>query len=99
MIVVAGEMVIEAGDVDAVVPAALEMMRASNAEAGCRHYRFYADLEHAGAFHVYEEWDSLDDLQAHVDSPHMAIWRAALAKVTVVSRDIKRFEAGPSTAL
>lgn len=99
MIVVAGEIHIDPNNREAAIPAAVEMMAETHKEHGCIHYRFYADLEDPGRFHVYEEWESLAALEAHFETAHMAAWRAKLAEIGVVKRDVKRFEAGPATPL
>ncbi len=94
MIIVAGEIDLHPDDVEAARPAAIAMMDETAKEAGCIHYRFYQDLEVPGRLHVYEEWDSEAALAAHITSPHMAVWRAALSELRVLSRDIKKIEAG-----
>jgi len=55
-------------------------------------YRFYADLEEPGRFCVFEIWESGAALQAHFEAPHMATFRATLAKLTIVSRNVVRYE-------
>lgn len=39
------------------------------AEQGCRHYAWSADPHYPGRVHVFEEWDSAEDLQAHFAAP------------------------------
>jgi quinol monooxygenase YgiN len=55
-----------------------EMMRVSQAEPGCLHYRFSADLESVGRFYLTEEWASEDALQSHLRTPHFAAFLAQL---------------------
>ncbi|RDJ94345.1 hypothetical protein B4Q13_15050 [Lacticaseibacillus rhamnosus] len=52
--------------------AALKMSRASEAEAGCKSYRFYADLEDPNTFLIFEQWEDEGALLAHFQTPHMA---------------------------
>lgn len=39
------------------------------AEPGCRHYAWTADPHEPGRVHVFEEWDSPDELAAHLVGP------------------------------
>jgi len=98
MIIVTGEFELEPGAIDAVRPAAIEMMRETAKEDGCRYYRFYADVEHPHLVRVYEEWDSRAALEAHMQTPHMKVWREALVG-KIVSRAVKTIEGGTITPL
>ncbi len=92
MIVVAGEIVLAAESAEAARAAAIEMGRATRKEKGCVTYRFYEDLETRGHFHVFEIWETADALKAHFDMPHMKTFRATLATLKFISRDITRYE-------
>lgn len=99
MLVVTGVVELPENGVDVMKQAAVDMGRASRAEDGCYAYAFWQDLETPTRFRVYEEWRDQAALTAHAQTPHMATFRAALATVGVVSRDIVSFQAGPTTAL
>jgi quinol monooxygenase YgiN len=58
-----------------------EMMRDSQAEAGCLCYRFTADLDIATRFHPIEEWTSEEALQAHLRTPHFATFVQLLGQI------------------
>lgn len=81
MIVVAGDIFIHEGKRAEAIAAMVAVARATQQEAGCRRYNFYADLEDEHRFLVYEEWESQAHLDAHlsVDNPpaHMVAFRAA----------------------
>ena len=47
------------------------MVRATSAEEGCRHYRFYADVDDPESFFLFEEWESDAALARHFESEHM----------------------------
>lgn len=99
MIVVTGVIEIAEGDAEAAKAAALEMAAETQAEKGCIEYEFWQALDAPGRLHVYEEWESLAALDAHGKSAHMARFREALGKLNVISRDVRRMEAGPPTPL
>ena len=99
MIVVSGEFQIDPKDIDAARAAMIDMAAETAKEDGCIHYRFYQDIEHADRFHVYEEWESDAHLAAHAASAHMQVFRAALGALNLISRSVKKMEAGSVTAL
>jgi quinol monooxygenase YgiN len=92
MIVVSGEIDIQEQSWPMAIPAAIEMMHASQKEEGCVQYSFYAHIEMPGRFHVYEEWESAEALAAHMETEHMATWRATLSNLEVLGRWVKKME-------
>lgn len=92
MIIVAGEIEIDPKDAPAARAGARDMIAATEREPGCIRYRLWADLEHPGRFHLYEEWESAADLAAHFETPHMQTWREVLSGVRILSRDLRKFE-------
>jgi quinol monooxygenase YgiN len=60
-------------------------------EEGCLHYAIGLDAGHADRLQVAEFWRDAAAFQAHVDSPHVQAFRAALAKVRVHERAIQRW--------
>lgn len=63
---------------------------ASRDEPGCVGYVVCADPEHAGRVVVFEQWRSQEDLVEHFRTPHIAAFRAAVAKVPRIGRDLRR---------
>lgn len=92
MIVVSGEIEINPSDTAKIMDAATTMMAETRREAGCHSYAFYQSLEKPGLYRVFEEWESLEHLQAHFETAHMATWRKALSDISVYRREIKRYE-------
>jgi quinol monooxygenase YgiN len=92
MIIIAGEIEIAPADAPAAREAAIVMARETVREEGCIRYRFWADLEQEGCFHVYEEWESAERLAAHMDAPHMRTFRGVLGGLKFLSRDLRKFE-------
>jgi quinol monooxygenase YgiN len=69
------------------------MSAASEQEAGCHTYRFYADLTDPNIFLLYEEWDSAESLKPHGQTAHMAEYRQVMPQLTAAPSEIKRYEA------
>lgn len=99
MLIVTGTIEVAAADIERARAAALEMMQETRKEAGCHVYEFSHVIGTGGTFRVYEEWEDLPALQAHFEAPHMAVFRAALGDIGVLSRDVSRFEGGAKTSL
>lgn len=99
MIIVTGEFRFQDGQGAAVLAAMVDMMNETAKEAGCLHYRFYRDVEHPERYRVYEEWESEAHLADHAASGHMKVFRQRLGDIGVVSRKVKKMEAGSATEL
>lgn len=53
-----------------------ENARHSNEEPGCRKWEFSRRLDDPSEFAIYEIYDDLEAIQAHLDSEHFAAWKA-----------------------
>ena len=98
MIVVSGAFEFKADAVDAAKAAMANMMVETHKEAGCIVYEFTQDIAQPHKFRVYEEWESDAHLADHAAAAHMGVFRAALKDI-IVSRDVKKIEAGAVTGL
>lgn len=97
MLVVTGLIEIAEKDIAAARIAAADMAVATRREPGCAVYAFYEDVEAPGRFRVYEEWSDADALKAHGETPHMDVFRAALAEFDVRKAEVLKFEGGPKS--
>jgi len=98
MIVIAGSVRVRPEARERAIQVALEMAAATQKEAGCRAYRFSADLTEPTLFYLHEEWDDAGALTRHFATPHMATFQAALPGLLAGPPTITRFEvtsAGP----
>lgn len=91
MLVVAGVVKIDPAKRDEAIAAAVAMMRETRKEEGCRSYVFSADLEDVGCFHLFEEWESQEALDAHFASPHMAAFQGTVAKLGVREMNVQKY--------
>ena len=99
MILVAGTLQVPPEAVESLRPAMLAMMSASRAEPGCITYAYGYDLTEPGLVWVSESWVSQAALDDHFKSPHMALWRAALAAAGPFERRLSAFEVINQTGL
>ena len=99
MIIVAGTVRIPADKIEALKPTAEATLLATRKEKGCIVYSYAFDVLDKGLLRIYEEWESLANLQEHLKQPHMGPWRAKLAEIGARDRNIKRFEAGAGEQL
>jgi len=74
------------------VKEALEMARATQAEAGCKAYRFSADLEDPNTFLLFEEWENEEALARHFQSAHMAKFNAAAPRLMGGAPSFNRYD-------
>lgn len=82
----------DAGDFPRIRDAAFAQMRASRAEPGCLDYTYALDVADPCLMRVLERWESWQALEDHFARPHMIPWRAALASVTMVERNLHAHE-------
>ena len=71
---------------------ARQMTEATQSEAGCISYTFSTDLSDPGGFHIFEEWESQEALDAHFKAPHMAEFQAKVGKLGVRQMKVQRCE-------
>lgn len=73
-VVIAGEVDVAPEHRAAALEGARPHIEAALAEPGCRHYAWTASPHLPGRIHVFEEWDSEAELQAHLEgAPYRAM--------------------------
>ncbi|MEM7076993.1 MAG: putative quinol monooxygenase [Pseudomonadota bacterium] len=92
MIVVNGRLTIDPASLPAIKDALATMETASRAEAGCHDYTFSVEVNDAAQMRITESWESVEALQAHFATPHMAEFRKTLAAHPPNSSDVKFYE-------
>ena len=65
-------------DIVALQGAISAMEAASRAEPGCLDYTFSVELNDSSVIRITEKWQTLDDLRAHFETPHMAAFQGAM---------------------
>lgn len=92
MLIVGGTITIEPNQVDQLRPAVAAMVKATLSEPGCHEYSFSENLLEPGVIQVYEIWQTPEALEAHINTEHMATYKAAIADLNITSRELYRYE-------
>jgi quinol monooxygenase YgiN len=99
MLVVAAEISIEPDIVETVRDALLTMETETRKEPGCQAYAFSVDVNDAGTLRIFERWDSMEALEAHFKTPHMASFGAAISKIKPKNMNVKVYDVAGEVAL
>ena len=99
MIIVAVEVHVEAGAAERARDAIAKMEAATRAEEGCITYAFSVDINDPAMIRVIERWRSVDDIKAHMASPHMADFNRAMASIRPKGLDVKAYEIAGEVSL
>ena len=92
MLVIAGRIRLDPARREAALEAARQVMQETRKETGCISYTFSADLLEEGLFHLFEEWQDAQALDAHFKTPHMAAFQGAMAGFGIREMRIQRYE-------
>mgnify|MGYP005851049525 FL=1 len=90
-IVIAGEVDFPPENRDAALAGAKELIELALAEPGCRHYAWSADRHDPGRVHVFEEWDSADELQVHLEGSAYQGMLGHLSQFTILNADTRKY--------
>ncbi len=93
MIVVNGMVKTTAETISALQGAIGKMETASRAEEGCFDYTFSVELSDSTIIRITEKWDSVESLQAHFNTPHMAEFQATMGAHPPESMEVQFYEA------
>ena len=99
MIIVAGTIRIEAEHREPAIVAMANVMAETRKEDGCISYTFSADFQDESLFHLFEEWESQEHLEAHFVAPHIVEFRAASAELGESVAEISRYVASEKSPL
>lgn len=91
-IVIAGNARIRSDAREAALAAAARMREATMAEAGCVEYRFSFALDDPDVVLLHEEWADAAALDAHMATPHMAVFAGQLTALLAGPVDFSRYE-------
>ncbi|WP_416369535.1 putative quinol monooxygenase [Tritonibacter mobilis] len=66
-----------ADKIDLVKSELLKLIPITRSEEGCINYDLHQDNENPAHFTFYENWESLELWQEHMNAPHLAAYMAA----------------------
>ena len=98
-IIIAGTVSVPTDELARLKPHMLRMLAASRAEDGCLTYSYGEDVAEPGLIRVFEVWRDQPSIDAHFQSDHMKVWRAACADHGVSDRRLFAYETGSERAL
>jgi quinol monooxygenase YgiN len=81
MIIVHGTIPIRPDCRERALELARAMAQATQAEPGCLSYDFYVGLSDASTLMLFQEWEDMDALMKHFQTPHMETFLQALPSV------------------
>ena len=90
-VVIAGEVDFPPENRAAALAGAHDLIAMALAEQGCQHYAWTSDPYDAGRVHVFEEWDTAEDLQVHLDGPAYQGMLAHLAGFSILSANTRKY--------
>jgi len=92
MLIVAGTISIDPSDLESLRGALGPMVEATLEETGCHQYAFSESLTNPGTVHIFEIWQSPEELTAHFETRHMAEFRKTLDGLTILGRELHQYE-------
>jgi quinol monooxygenase YgiN len=90
-IVIAGEVDFPPQNRAAALAGAEALIGMALAEPGCRHYAWSADPHDPGRVHVFEEWDSAEELQAHLEGEAYHGMLGHLSGYTILNANTRKY--------
>ena len=96
---IAGTVRVPPEHIESLRPHMLAMLTASRAEEGCLEYSYGLDVADPGLIRIFEIWRDRACLDAHIQTPHMAAWRAAWPAHGVSDRRLVLYEVADETPL
>jgi quinol monooxygenase YgiN len=90
-IIVTGEVDLQPGQRDTALAGAKPLIDAALAEPGCRHYSWTPDPWAPDRIHVFEEWDTADQLAAHLVAPSYFGMLAHLSQFGIVAAVTRKY--------
>ncbi len=92
MIVVAGNISVKPESLGAAIELCKWMTAETVVENGCIVYSFYESLNDPHILHVFEEWESIEDLGLHLAASHFVKFIAEIEPMLAVPPEVKVYE-------
>lgn len=92
MIVVTAKVTSTQEDIVALQGAIATMEKASREEDGCIDYTFSIELNDSAVIRINEKWETVEALQAHFDTPHMAEFQAVMGAHPPKAMEVQAYD-------
>lgn len=99
MLIVAAEVSVSEDAVENVRDALQKMETESRKEPGCQTYAFSVDVNDASTLRIFERWDSMEALETHFKTSHMASFGVTISKIQPKSMNVKVYEIAGEVSL
>lgn len=90
-VVIAGEIDFPPANREPALAGAADLIAMALAEPGCCHYAWSADPYLPGRVHVFEQWDSAEQLQAHLEGPAYHGMLAHLGQFSILEAVTRKY--------
>ena len=91
-VIINGWVDINAEHRDQVLADATDLIAETRTQKGCKYYVWSADPTTDTRLYVYENWDSSDDLCAHLAGRYYAEMLQILGKYGILGTDVSKFK-------
>ena len=92
MIFVSGRIELDPAHVDAFIAAISVLVEPTRKEKGCSIYAIARDVIDTNVLWISEEWETEEDLDVHLATPHVADFLAKVAALTIISMDARKYQ-------
>ena len=91
-ILINGSLHLPAGEREKALAETAALVEETRSQKGCKHYVWSADPTSKTRVYVYENWDSVEDLAAHLAGPYYQNMLASLGKYGVSDTQVSKFK-------
>ena len=90
-VIINGTVDFNPADAAVVLQQTADLMAQTRAQKGCRHYVWSLDPAVPGRVYVYENWQSVEDLAAHVSGNFYTDMLARISQYEILGTDILKY--------
>jgi quinol monooxygenase YgiN len=91
-VLIAGTLHLPAADRETALTETAQLVTETRTQKGCQHYVWSADPTSDTRVYVYENWDSVEDLAAHLAGPYYQNMLATLGQYGVTDTEVSKFK-------
>jgi len=70
----------------------LSMVNPTRSEPGCISYNLHQAADEKSLFMFYENWESMEDLEKHRETPHLKAYRQKIGSLLAKPTEVTLFE-------